>query len=209
MKPLESIRQDIEDIRELILSLDDEIWSRIDHRDNDALTEFLARKTQINEKIKGFQNAGNDLLDSLAELPFVQLPSPVAPSLPEKETIAPLDRSFAFTKPTAFLIDGNRIEPARSWRVLWQKFLEDFHQRNPGSFEEHLVCQPCIAGTAASGDKFQDPFECGGRWFECGLSANAIRDRIKRILLFSGIETNRMKIALRGNPDLEGTIFDL
>ena len=52
MKPLESIRQDIEDIRELILSLDDEVWSRIDHRDNEALAEFTARKTRINDRIK-------------------------------------------------------------------------------------------------------------------------------------------------------------
>lgn len=208
MKPFESIRQDIEDLRELILSLDDEIWNRIDHRDKGALTEFLPRKTLINEKIKAFQNAGNDLLDYLAELPAVQLPEALVPSEPEEETTAPLARSFAFTKPTAFIINGERIGPAKSWRVLWQKFLEEFHKRHPGEFKDHLLIAPCIAGIAENGEGFQDPFECGGRWFECGLSANSIRDRIKSILLHSKMDTGIMKVILRGNPDLAGTIFE-
>jgi hypothetical protein len=208
MKPLENIRQDIEDLRELILSLDDEIWSRIDHRDNDALAEFTARKTRINDRIKAFQTAGNQLLDCLAELPVIQLPEVASPTQAENETVAPLDRSIAFTKPTAFQFDGVRIGPAKSWRVLWQKFLDLFHREHPESFKQHLLLSPCIAGVAMSGEKFQDPFECGGIWFECGLSANAIRDRIKKILLYSKIDTSRMKIILRGNPDLEGTMFE-
>lgn len=208
MKPLENIRQDIEDLRELILSLDDEIWSRIDHRDDAALTEFTSRKVRINDRIRAFQTAGNELLSCLAELPVIQLPGAVSQLPPENETVAPLDRSFAFTKPTAFLFDGVRIGPAKSWRVVWQKFLELFVKDHPGPFREHLLQNPCIAGVAAAGDKFQDPFECNGIWFECGLSANAIRDRIKKILLYSKIDTHRMKIILRGNPDLEGTMFE-
>jgi len=208
MKPLESIRQDIEDLRELILSLDDEIWGSIDHRNNEALAEYTARKARINDRIKAFQTTGNELLDCLAELPVIQLPEAASPRQPENETVAPLDRSFAFTKPTAFLFDGDRHGPANSWRVLWQKFLDLFHENHPERFKEHLIENPCVAGVAESGEKFQDSYECGGIWFECGLSANAIRDRIKKILLHSKIDTGRMKIILRGNPDLEGTIFD-
>jgi hypothetical protein len=207
MKPLESIRQDIEDLRELILSLDDEIWNSIDHRDNEAWAEYTSRKTRINDRIKAFQSAGNELLDCLAELPLVQLPEAVTQTPPEKETVAPLDRSFAFTKPTAFLFDGRRVGPTMSWRILWQKFLDLLHREHPVIFRTYLVDHPCIAGVGNSAEKFQDPYECGGIWFECGLSANAIRDRIKKILLFSKIDTGRMKIILRGNPDLEGTIF--
>ncbi len=62
MKPIENISQEIEDLREQLLSLDEEIWGSVEHRDTNALRTFLPLKEKINERIKAFQNAANELL---------------------------------------------------------------------------------------------------------------------------------------------------
>ncbi len=208
MKPLENISQEIEDLREQLLSLDEEIWGSVEHRDTKALRVFLPFKEKINERIKTFQQAANDLLETIAELPKIQLPSELPNTVPVEETVAPLHRNFVSTKPTAFQFDGERIGPTNSWRSLWQTFLTKFLEKHPDDFKLHLVLTPCIAGVRDAGDDLQDPFLCSGKWFECGLSANAIRDRIKRILIHAKMDTGRVKVFLRGNPDIDGTIFD-
>lgn len=208
MKPLENICQEIEDLREQLLSLDEEIWGSVEHRDTKAVHAYLPLKEKINERIKIFQQAANDLLETIGELPKLQLPSELLHTQPVQETVAPLHRNFVFTKPTAFLIDGERTGPANSWRSLWQTFLTTFLEKHPEEFNLHLVQNPCIPGVRDTGNELQDPFLCSGKWFECGLSANAIRDRIERILIHSKMNVGRVKIILRGNPDLKGTIFD-
>lgn len=208
MKPLENISQEIEDLREQLLSLDEEIWGSVEHRDTKALHAYLPLKEKINERIKTFQNAANDLLETIAELPKLQLPSELPETKAVQETVAPLHRNFVFTKPTAFLIDGERIGPTNSWRSLWQTFLTTFLEKYPEEFNQHLVQSPCIAGVRDTGDDLQDPFLCSSKWFECGLSANAICARIMRILIHAKMDTGRVKIVLHGKPDLKGTIFD-
>jgi hypothetical protein len=210
MKPLETIRQDIEDLRELILSLDDEIWDRVDHRDDSSLASFLSVKQRINQKIKDFQRAAGELLDVLAELPSSQLPESVVlpPSIKEKETIASLSRPFTGLKPTALLWDGERLEPAKSWKALWQRFIQEFHTREPKEFEAHLVQSPCIAQVGDSDQGFFTPYSCGGRWFECNLSAENIRQKMRTILAHARIDFDHVKVMLRGNPDTQGTIFE-
>jgi len=206
MKPLENISQEIEDLREQLLSLDEEIWGSVEHRDTDAIKAFLPFKEKINERIKVFQKAANDLLASISELPAIQLPSELFSQDEMVGTIAPLDRSFAFLKPAALQFEDVRIATT-SWRKLWQTFLTTFLEKHPAKFEKILVQSPCI-GVRDAGDDYQDPFLCGGKWFESNLSANAIREKMKRILLHAGINTGRVKVLLRGNPDIEGTIFD-
>jgi|GEM_PF-4530515 len=208
MKPLENISQEIEDLREQLLSLDEEIWSSVEHRDTKALHAYLPLKEKINARIKVFQNATNDLLETIAELPRLQLPSELPDTNSVQETIAPLHRNFVFTKPLAFLIDGERIGPTNSWRSLWQTFLTTFLNKHAEEFNQHLVQNPCIAGVRDAGDDLQDPFLCSGKWFECGLSANAICARIMRIFIHAKMDAGRVKIVLRGNPDIKGTIFD-
>jgi hypothetical protein len=207
MKPLESIRQDIEDLRELILSLDDEIWSRIDHRDNEALVGFLPLKTRINDRIQTFQQAAEELLDVIAEVPAIQLPEKVAIEAIDEanETMASLSRPFTELKPTAFLWNGSRIGPTLHWKTLWQRFLQEFHRSYPGKFEEHLVKNPCIARIKDTPEEMTAPFSCGGRWFECNLSAEDIRFNIRRILAHSHIDMDYMKVILRGKPDTDDT----
>jgi hypothetical protein len=200
MKPLENISQEIEDLREQLLSLDEEIWGSVEHRDTKALHAYLPLKEKINERIKIFQQAANDLLACISELPEIQLPEELFDTNEMIGTLAPLDRSWAFHHPAALEFEGARIDTA-SWRKLWHTFLTTFRQRHPDKFERVIVRTPCIAGVRDVGNDLHDPFECGGKWFECCLSANAIRDRIKKILLHAGIDTGRVKAILRGTQD--------
>jgi hypothetical protein len=208
MNTTERIRQEIEDLREQILSLDEEIWINVQHRDAEALKDFIPRKEKINERLLMFQKAAADLLASMEDLPDLQIQVPEALEMIPSETVAPLERKFAFHKPSALQIDGEKIGPTKSWRKLWQTFLDEFQKRFPQEFKRVLVDQPCIAGLGSDPAGQLDPYQCAGMWFECNLSAESIRDRIRRILINSRIDLGRVKVWLRGAPDLEGTIFD-
>jgi hypothetical protein len=164
-------------------------------------------KSRINDRIRIFQQAAEDLLDVISEVPAVQLPEKVAIDLIDEanETKAPLSRPFTDLKPTAFLWNGVRIGPTIHWKSLWKRFLEEFHRGFPAAYEEHLVRNPCISRVRDTAEGMIAPFLCGGRWFECNLSAEDIRLNIRRILAHSHIDMDHMKVILRGKPDTDDT----
>lgn len=205
----DNIQEDIESLRELILELDESIWLRINHKNATSLAKFIEQKRVINERIKLFQDAARELLQVFASTEPVNEPE-VAQEKEEPrgaETISPITRPFVSVKPKGMIFEHDRIGPLKSWRAVWNRFLQEFLRRHPEEFERILVKESCIAGNADKPDDLIHSFECGGRFFECTLSANDIAKRIKKILQHAGLETSSIKIVLRGNPDLDGTIF--
>ncbi|MGB0796464.1 MAG: hypothetical protein ACPGR4_04890 [Paracoccaceae bacterium] len=205
----DDIQDNIEYLRELILELDETIWLRINHKDPAALAGYMEKKQVINERIAAFQKSGLELLDALAMTEPANEPQVghEAEEPTDDETITPITRHFVSVKPKAMIFGDERIGPLKSWRAVWNRFLDEFHQRYPDKFQEILVETSCIAGNADTPDSLITHYECGGRFFECTLSANDIAKRMTKILRHAGLDTSTVKIVLRGNPDLEGTMF--
>ena len=65
MNSIESIQEDILDLRELVLELDDRIWSRVNHQNPEALQTYLKKKEEINQRIASFKATMGDLLEAL------------------------------------------------------------------------------------------------------------------------------------------------
>ena len=213
MTTLESIQEDILDLRELILEIDERIWHSIDHQNPEALSAFIEKKSAINEKLRTFRTATEDLLHAFAAVEpttVIEETEPeIQPVSEDDETIAPIDRSFRFLHPTAMILEGTRIGPLNTWQAIWKRFLKEFLNRHPDLFQKHLVDTSCIAGNNPSPEKLIRSFECGGRFFECTLNADAVAKRIKTILLHSKLGTDSIKIVLPGNPDFRGPLFEL
>lgn len=213
MNTLESIQEDILDLREMILEIDERIWKTVDHQNPEALSAFVSKKEVINEKLRTFRAATDELLDAFAaveSLEATQKPGPAAETdTDENETIAPIDRSFRFIKPKAMILEGDRIGPLETWQAVWKRFLDEFLKRHPELFQTYLVETSCIAGNSPVPDSRITFYECGGRFFECTLNADAVAKRIKTILLHSKLGTDCIKIVLPGNPDLQGPLFEL
>lgn len=210
MNITETIEQDIEDLREMILEIDDRIWRQINHQDAAALNAFVERKTEINSKITSFQQSARDLLNALStvQIPVESEPYEIPPENDADETISPIDRSFRFTKPKAMILEGERINGLETWQAVWKRLLSEFLDRHPEMFNKTLVETSCIAGNAEGPEGLITSYTCGGRHFECTLSADAIAQRIRTILLHSQMRLETVRIVLQGNPDLKGTMYE-
>lgn len=213
MNTLESIQEDILDLREMILEIDERIWNSVDHQNPEALSAFINKKHAINEKLRTFRAATDELLDALAAVEPLETAGESEPAIEpdtrDDETIAPIDRPFRFTKPKAIIFEGDRIEPLTTWQAVWKKFLDEFWKRYPELFLSKLNETHSITGISDFPDQLRRPYGCGGIFFECNLSADDIANKIRNILLHSKISTSEIKIVLRGNPDLKGTLFEL
>ncbi|AUB83828.1 hypothetical protein [Candidatus Thiodictyon syntrophicum] len=74
---IRSILEQLEQVREDLLALSDDIWQSIDHNDSQALDEGVAFKKEYNAKMAAFDQLAGELSALVQQFTAVKLDDPV------------------------------------------------------------------------------------------------------------------------------------
>ncbi len=218
---IRSILGNLEAVGEDLLTLSDDIWLNIDHNDSRAVERGAEFKIQFNEAVSDFNRSASHLSRLVEE--FTKVPPFEAPAAPEsreererrERIIRSLDQhvphtlaeDFRYKRPVAFTLGGVPFDGTSTWSQVYETLCRHLASINPSVFEA-LPANPEFISNR--GNKYfsrnpsdlRIPRDFGrGVLAETNLSANQIRDSIKRILTTFGFGEKEFAVYLREDRD--------
>ncbi len=206
----------LNDVRENLMVLSDDIWHNIDHNDPEELEKGFKFKQAYNEKRNAFDKLAEELSRLIQEYPQVQLKqesqekrvSKPADEIPiEKELDAEaqhsIDEDFTHKRPFGFVLQEQAFTGLSSWVLLYHTFLDEVAKQDKKKFSQLPENQ---AFRSQSGNKIfsrnaQDVQKAlamkEGVYAEGNLSANLIIENIKKLLSEFSIPPDSLKVLLR------------
>jgi len=215
------ILEDLEAVRENLLALSDHIWQSIDHNDAEALEAGVEFKRAFNAKATAFDSSASELSELVQQYTSVRLDqseeSGGADRATNERIIAALNREeprhldedFTYKRPHGFVLDGRGTTGVTTWQRLYELVCQQLFTRDEGRFrglENHLEFVSNRGHHTVTGDAttLRKPLAVSDDLYvEANLSANGIRDVIRRLLEVFEIPTDRMQIFLRQDRDAE------
>ena len=215
------ILRDLERTRENLLSLSDDIWLSIDHNNPDALEEGVAFKKAYNDKLIAFDGLAEELSILVQQYTQIRLegemeqPEFSATEDTRNRIMCELDREephalnedFRYKRPYGFILQDRPYKDVVTWRRIYElicrQLLEkDFvqmsalpdHPNFASKRGNHSFAR--VPGDLRSACRIAD-----GLFAEINLSANSLRDQIRKLLSVFGIPENEMTIYLRRDLD--------
>lgn len=216
-----SILEDLEAVRENLLSMSDDIWLSIDHNNTDEMKRGCEFKATYNDKMVAFDTLATDISEIVQKFTQINLESNEqggAESESENERIIrELDKStpygicddFTFRRPHGFILKETAITGVVTWKRFYTRFCEALHRLDRDRFiqlpqnPEHISSH---GNPEFSLDKshLRDPILIGDSIYaEGNRSANTFRDSIKGLLETFQIPMADLKIYLREDRDAE------
>ena len=211
--------EDLEAVRENLLALSDDIWQSIDHNDPDSLEEGVAFKRNYNEKLAAFDTLATELSRLVQQFTSVNL------SLEEKtggdsesenqriiqeldrDVPHSLDEDFTWKRPYGFILLGRGTTGITTWKRLFELFCLQLLAHDRDRFRS-LVKHPEFVSKRGhhSFSHTRDPLRSALQldtdlFTEINLSANSIRDTIRRMLVIFEIPIADLKVFLREDRD--------
>lgn len=219
---IRSILQQLEQVREDLLALSDDIWLSIDHNDNQALVEGVAFKKEYNVKVAAFDQLAGELSALVQRFTAVKLDEAVAPTnqtpqsreriireLDQRHAYG-LDEDLTFKRPYGFQLGDEAQVEVNTWRRLYELICLFLERRDSQRFAR-LPDNPDFTTRRGNPIFICDPKTLrsamalpSGVYAEVNLSANHLRDQIKALLDTFGIERQALRIFLRQDRDAEG-----
>ncbi len=220
---IRAILTDMERVRENLLSLSDDIWLSIDHNDSEALQDGVRFKLAYNEKMAAFDQVSTDLSALVQQFTDVSLDQPSAPAGEElddeanQRLIRELDREkphnlyedFRYKRPYGFVLQGK----AHTEIVTWRRVLELVCRRLDAYKPELMTALPdhpefiSNRGNRSFSTHPEDlrsaMMVTADLYTEANLSANSIRDVIRKMLQTFEVSETEMKIYLRQDRDAD------
>lgn len=216
------ILDDLEGVRENLLALSDDVWHSIDHNDPQAMEEGVQFKRAYNEKVAAFDLLAAGLSDLIQQYTAVHLEAAEQTGAGDRERneriVAELNREephtldeeFTFKRPHGFILDGQGTTGVMTWRRLYELLCGQLHRRDPGRFQA-LPDNPDFISNRGNRSFSRDPGElrsssliADGIHAEINLSANLVRDLIRRLLATFEIPPERLKLFLRQDRNAGG-----
>lgn len=214
-----AILEDLEAVRENLLALSDDIWAGIDRQDLAAFDEGVRFMRSYVEKITEFDRLAADLSGLIQQYTQVSLESleetgeedrerneRIIRELNRDEPRA-IDEDFTYKRPHGFILTGHATSGITTWQRLYELVCRQLHQRNPARFVS-LIDHPEFISNRGHHSVSQQPdslrkaLEVGeGLYVECNLSANDIRDMLRRLMLAFEIQTSELRLFLRQDRD--------
>lgn len=213
------ILNDLEAVRENLLALSDDIWLSIDHNDPQALDAGVAFKRAYNTKAAAFDQIASELSTLVQQYTSVRLEEAEQTGLDNGEQNArivaelnreqpyTLDENFTYKRPHGFVLDGRGTTGITTWQRLYELVCQQLLSRDESRFrglENHPEFVSNRGHHTITGDatSLRKPLALGsGLFIEANLSANGIRDVIRRLLEVFDIPTDRMQVFLREDRD--------
>jgi hypothetical protein len=218
---IRSMLEQLEQTREDLLALSDDIWLSIDHNDPQALDEGVAFKRAYHAKLAAFDQLANDLSMLVQPFTAVRLDEPAAPGDQEQTHRARLiqdldhrqphglDEDFTFKRPYGFQLDDESQVEVHTWRRLYELVCLYLARRDPERFA-HLPENASLTSRRGNPGFSRDPLALRSAmalpsdvYAEVNLSANHLRDHVKTLLDVFAIEQTAMRIYLRQDRDAE------
>ena len=209
------ILQDLEDVRENLLALSDDIWLSIDHNDHDALEEGVAFKRTYNEKLASFDSVAAELSALVQQFTQIQLEaaeeSGVGDSTTNDRLVEELNREtphliseeFTFKRPHGFILQGQAITGMTTWRRLFELICQqllhlDSDRMRSLVHNEDFISKRGNHSFHTNPEQLRSACQItDGLYAEINLSANSIRDQIINLLDLFSIPHDDLKIFLR------------
>jgi hypothetical protein len=213
------ILEDLEAVRENLLALSDDVWLSIDHNDPQALEEGVQFKRAYNEKIAAFDLLAAELSGLIQQYTAVRLEEAEQTGAGDREQneriVAELNREephslgedFTFKRPHGFILDGQGTTGITTCRRLYELLCQQLLRRDPGRFHA-LPENPDFISNRGNRSFARAPAELrsasligDGIHAEINLSANMVRDLIRRLLVTFEVPAERLQVFLRQDRD--------
>lgn len=217
---IRTILEDLENVRENLLALSDDIWLSIDHNDNDAMEEGVRFKQQYNDRMDAFARVAEELSVMVQQFTNIRTTTASREEASSSRTardrvIAELDRrtphpvieDFTFKRPYGFSLTEHAEIDLRTWRSLYENLLLHLREVSPTTFHS-LPDRAETVSRRGSPHFARDPHSlrvaselADGIHAEINLSANSIRDMICTVLPYFGYDEDDLSIYLREDRD--------
>jgi hypothetical protein len=219
MSRTRQILEDLEAVRENLLALSDDIWHSIDHNDPQALDAGVEFKRAYNAKAAAFDQIASELSALVQQYTSVRLEESEQTGEDNGEQNArivaelnreqphSLDENFTYKRPHGFVLDGRGTTGVTTWQRLYELVCQQLFARDEGRFrglENHPEFVSNRGHHTVTGDRttLRKPLAVNGDlYIEANLSANCIRDVIRRLLDVFDIPAERMQVFLRQDRD--------
>jgi hypothetical protein len=215
------ILEDLEAVRENLLELSDDIWSSIDHNDADALEAGVEFKRAYNAKVAAFDVVASELSQLIQQYTSVRLEATeqtgTLDDSSNERIIAELDREvphtldedFTFKRPFGFVLNGQGTTGLTTWQRLYELVCANLVARDEQCMRS-LFDHPDFVSNRGNRTVEHDPAKlrkalriADGLYIESNLSANSIRDVIRRLLQQYEIPLDQVRVYLRQDRDAE------
>ena len=215
MSRTRQILEDLEAVRENLLALSDDIWHSIDHNDPQALDAGVEFKRAYNAKAAAFDQIASELSALVQQYTSVRLEESEQTGEDNGEQNArivaelnreqphSLDENFTYKRPHGFVLDGRGTTGVTTWQRLYEMVCQQLFARDQGRFrslENHPEFVSNRGHHTVTGDAItlRKPLAVSDDlYIEANLSANGIRDVIRRLLEVFDIPAERMQVFLR------------
>ncbi len=219
---IRSILEQLEQVREDLLALSDDIWLSIDHNDSQALDEGVTFKKAYNAKMAAFDQLAGELSDLVQKFTAVRLDESAAPANQtphateriirdlDQRQVHGLAEDFTFKRPYGFQLGNEAQAEVNTWRRLYELICLHLARHEPECFAR-LPDDPAFTTRRGNPSFTRDPTGLrsamalpSGVYAEVNLSANHLRDQMKALLDTFSIERQALRIYLRQDRDAEG-----
>lgn len=220
---IRSILEQLEQTREDLLALSDDIWQSIDHNDDDAMAEGVAFKQRYNTKMAEFDTLASDLSGLVQEFTAIKLDEAenggaetpqardrVVRDLDQREAHG-IDEDFTYKRPYGFQLGDRAKSGIKTWRRLFELVCIDLAERYPERFAT-LPDDPKFTSSRGRPYMTRDPKAVrmpvalpAGVYAEAHMSANGLRDQIRNLLDTFGIEPGTLRVYLSQDRDAVDT----
>lgn len=218
---IKSILSNLKNVQEDLLELSDDLWLEIDHNDNEEIANRVRFKSEFNENNSRFSDAANSLSDLIQnhtkttlyqqdKIKNRQLPSVenerIIKELNNKEPHN-LTEDFKYKRPYGFILSGTPYKNKVTWSELYIQLCTHLLSIDQNIFNTLESNQDHISNRnnkyfSSNPSELRSPQQCGSSTYvEMNLSANSIRDSIKRLLKTYNIKANDLSIYLREDRD--------
>ncbi len=213
------ILEDLEAVRENLLALSDDIWAGIDRQDLAAFDEGVRFMRSYVEKMTEFDRLAADLSVLIQQYTQVSLEATEETGQEDRERneriIRELNRDephslvedFTYKRPHGFILAGQATSGITTWQRLYELVCRQLYQRDSDRFGS-LVDNPEFISNRGHHSVTHDPGSLRKAlrvenvlFVECNLSANGIRDMIRRLLIAFDLEQGEIQLFLRQDRD--------
>lgn len=213
-----NILTDLERTRENLLALSDDIWLNIEHNDSEALKAGTAFKLAYNEKMAEFDRLATALSALVQQYTDVRIEEETGPQECtdsnervilelDRETPHDLSENFTYKRPFGFILRDRAFQNIVTWRRLYElvcKVVIELQEapRSGVVREDGPWVAQSFPGIAKEPETLRSPMMVAeGAYLEANLSANGIRDAIRKLLKARAIPESELRIYLREDRD--------
>lgn len=218
---IQSILGNLESVEEDLRALSDDIWLDIDHNDSEAVKSGAAYKISFNAAMGALSKAADDVSRVITE--FTDVPRfdpPTAPATPaerdqrersiealDQRTPHSLDEDFRYRRPSAFRVGDVPFNGTHTWAQVHETLCRYLRGQDTGTFAKLPDRQDFTSSKgnrylSRDADDLRSPKDVGsGVFLETNLSANQIRDNIRRLLEAFAIPPSEFVAYLREDRD--------